>query len=77
MEEIAAFYQGAMVTGAKLALQGQIRTAADHAAFAFQVSLDWEGKHQTIDVIDTFRFNDDGKVVEMRAFFGPGHMQAG
>jgi len=30
-----------------------------------------------IEVIDTFRLNDEGKIVEMRAYWGPENMKAG
>jgi steroid Delta-isomerase len=73
-DEIRAFYAASMATGAKLRLEGPIRCAKDHAAFAFRVQLTLEGKMVTVDVIDIFRFNDDGKVIEMRAFFGPENM---
>jgi steroid Delta-isomerase len=73
-EAIRAFYVGSMATGAKLVLDGPIRLAIDHAAFAFHVPLHFDGKDMEIHVIDTFAFNAEGKVREMRAFFGPGNM---
>lgn len=73
-DEIRAFYAASMATGAKLVLQGPIRLAQDYAAFAFQVRLTLDGKAVSVDVIDTFRFNADGQVTEMRAFFGPSNM---
>lgn len=73
---IAEFYRASMATGAKLTLTGPVRTAADHAAFAFEVALDWQGQRQRIDVIDIFRFDAEGKIAEMRAFFGPHNMHA-
>ncbi|NWK96084.1 steroid delta-isomerase [Sphingobium lactosutens] len=73
-EAIRAFYAASMQTGAKLKLEGPVRIAADHAAFAFSVNLHWEGKQQRVDVIDIFRFNEANEVIEMRAFFGPTNM---
>ena len=70
-DEIRTFYTASMQTGAKLELQGPVRVGADYAAFPFPVHLNWEGKTSTVDVIDTFRFNAEGKVTKMRAFFGP------
>ena len=75
-DEIRAFYQASMATGAKLVLDGPVRVADGHAAFAFHVPLHFDGKDMEIHVIDTFAFNPDGKVKEMRAFFGPGNMIA-
>lgn len=71
---IREFYTASMATGAKLQLEGPIRLATDYAAFAFRVELAMEGKLLTVDVIDTFKFNADGKVTEMRAYFGPSNM---
>jgi steroid Delta-isomerase len=75
-EEIRAFYTATMATGAKLVLDGPIRVATDHAAFAFHAALHMDGQDLEVHVIDTFAFNADGKVREMRAFFGPGNMIA-
>lgn len=74
--EILEFYTGAMATGTKLELLGDPRCAADHVAFPFAVKLEWGGQTSTIEVIDTFRFNDAGKIAEMRAFWGPGNMKS-
>lgn len=73
---ILQFYTESMATGAKLVRSGPVRVAATHAAFAMQVRLNWDGKDMAIDVIDTFAFDDAGKVTEMRAYFGPGNMHA-
>ena len=71
---IREFYVQSMATGATLHLAGPVRVAAAHAAFAMQVRLHWNGKDMAIDVIDTFAFDDAGKVTEMRAYFGPGNL---
>ncbi len=75
-DAIREFYQMSMATGAKLVLDGPVRVAADHAAFAFHVPLHFEGQDMEIHVIDTFAFDADGKVREMRAFFGASNMIA-
>ena len=68
---IRDFMAVGIAMGAQLTLEGPIRCAGDYAAFPFVVTLDIEGQATRIEVIDIFRFDDDGKVVEMRAFFGP------
>jgi len=73
-EAVRAFYAESMKTGAKLELLGPIRIAGDYACFPFAVKLDYDGGPKRIDVIDTFRFNEDNEVVEMRAFWGPNNM---
>lgn len=75
-DAIRAFYAVSVGTGAKLELLGDPRCAADFVAFPFAVKLEWQGKRQVIEVIDTFRINDDGKITEMRAFFGPANMKS-
>ncbi len=72
-EAIREFYTYSMGTGAKLHLEGPIRTGYDFAAFAFQVRLKMGDADATVDVIDVFRFDDAGKVRSMQAFFGPGN----
>jgi steroid Delta-isomerase len=67
------FYTQCMVPKAKLRLDGPVRAGANYAAFAFTALFDPAGEKR-IEVIDTFRFDDQGKVVEMRAFWGPGNM---
>ena len=75
-DEIHAFYAGSVATGAKLELLGDPRCAADYVAFPFAVKLEWNGRKTVIEVIDTFRINDAGKITEMRAFFGPANMKS-
>jgi len=55
---------------ARLEVSSLIRVAANYAAFPFPVTLKWDGELTRIDVIDTFKFNQDGNIAEMRAFFG-------
>lgn len=71
--EILAFYQGALQSGSTLEKKGATRIASGFAAFAFTVHVGGSKgvAKMTIDVIDTFGFDDDGKVTEMRAFWGP------
>lgn len=73
---IRDFMAVGIAMGAKLTLEGPIRCASDYAAFPFFVTLDIAGQATRIDVIDIFKFDDDGKVVEMRAFFGPENMKS-
>lgn len=75
--EIREFYTFSTSTGARLELLGDPRCAGDSVAFAFAVKLEHEGQRSVIEVIDTFRYDDAGKVVEMRAFWGPGNVKPG
>ncbi len=70
IDAIVAFYEGALSSGVKLALTGTPRCAGDEVAFPFQV----KAPGMSIDVIDIFKFNAEGKVVSMRAFWGAENM---
>lgn len=74
-DEIREFYTMSMATGARLELIGDPRCVADYVAFPFAVNLEMNGNRMVIEVIDTFRLNDEGKITEMRAFFGPANMK--
>lgn len=74
--EIRPFYQTSMATGAKLSLLGEPRCAGDYVAFPFTVTLEWGGQNSVIEIIDTFKLNDDGKITEMHAFWGPENMKS-
>ena len=74
--EISEFYTGSMSTGAKLELLGDPRCAGDYVAFPFAVKLEFGGQKTVIEVIDTFRIDDHGKIAEMRAYWGPANMKS-
>lgn len=67
MEAICAFYEGAMASGAKLALTGKPCCAGNAVAFPFQVNM----PGMLINVIDVFEFDEQGKVSSMKAYWGP------
>jgi steroid delta-isomerase len=72
-QAILEFYTRAMQGGAKLALTGPVRLAGDAAAFAFTANV--PAASIAIDIIDVFRFDADGKVASMQAFWGPGNVR--
>ena len=67
IDEICQFYTNALASGAKLELTGNPRCAGSAVAFPFQVVMDG----MRIEIIDVFYFNEEGKVVDMRAYWGP------
>lgn len=75
LDAIRTFFSKGVEMGAQLKLLGPVRCADDYAAFPFSVELDFDGNSKRIEVIDLFRFNDQGKVTGMRAFWGPENMQ--
>ena len=72
IDAVCAFYEGALASGARLALTGEPRCAGNAVAFPFQVKM----PGMTMDVIDVFEFNHEGKVNSMKAYWGPENMQS-
>lgn len=70
--EIRAFYDQAVASNAKLRIVGpQCGSAGGFAAMPIEVSVAPPGAPKMlIGAIETMRFNDAGKIVEMRAFWG-------
>ena len=67
MDAIVGFYEGGLSAGAKLVLTGNPRCAGNAVAFPFQVQM----PGMAIEIIDVFEFNDEGKVMSMKAYWGP------
>jgi steroid delta-isomerase len=72
---LRGFFSVGIEMEAKLHMLGEVRCAGDSAAFVFAVELKFEGVNKWIEVIDVFRFDDAGKVTEMRAYWGPENME--
>ena len=72
IEAVCAFYEGALASGAKLALTGEPRCAGNAVAFPFQVQV----PGMTIDVVDIFEFDQQGKVNSMKAYWGPDNLKS-
>ncbi len=72
IQAILAFYGGALASGAKLVTTGSPRCAGNSVAFPFQVVM----PGMTIEVIDVFEFDKAGKVVSMKAYWGPDNLTA-
>ena len=72
IEAVCAFYEGALASGAKLILSGEPRCAGNAVAFPFQVQM----PGMTIDVVDIFEFDHEGKVNSMKAYWGPENIKS-
>jgi steroid delta-isomerase len=72
-DEIGAFYDDAQTMAERISLvrTGSVRVAGDEAAFPMQVRPVLGGTEFTVDVIDAMRFDDDGRIVAMRAYWDP------
>ena len=72
IDAVCAFYEGALKSGAKLALSGEPRCSSNAIAFPFQVQM----PGITIDIIDVFEFNAEGKVNSMKAYWSDENMKS-
>ena len=73
-DAIRAFYTKAAGAIAEAVPAGAIRCAGMEAAFPFRLIVEMGDKKMAMDIIDVFRFNEAGKVVSMRAFWGKENM---
>lgn len=67
-DAVRAFYAGAVELKLEGELTGQARIAGDEVAFPFKVTNASYGI--SMNIIDVFKFNDEGKICSMRAFWG-------
>ncbi|NIB43539.1 SnoaL-like domain-containing protein [Pseudomaricurvus alkylphenolicus] len=68
---IREFYTGATSMKLQAERLGDARCAGSEVAFPFAVTTTMDGTTSTIQVIDVFKFNDEDKIISMRAFWGP------
>ena len=69
-EVLRTFYAEACQGVEKAELTGNPRVAGNEVAFPFNVTAGAPGQQVVINIIDIFKFNDDGKIATMRAFWG-------
>lgn len=68
---VREFYTGAVGFDLTLTRTGPVRIAGNEAAFPFRLRMEQNGVMMETDIIDLFRFDEAGKIVSMRAFWGP------
>ena len=75
---IDEFYRGAVTMVDRLELAAPIRSShGSSAAMAFDIHMEIENKATVIRAIDVMTFDADGKVIDMKAYHGPGDVIAG
>jgi len=67
---IREFYGKATNIKLNVNLLGDVRIAGDFAAFSFAITLPSETGQMRIEVIDTLKFNEQGLITEMKAYWG-------
>ena len=73
-DAIRAFYGASIESIVKADLLGPVRVAAAEAAFPFYIEIATAKGGMRFEVIDTFAFNDAGKITHMRAFWSTDNM---
>ena len=68
---IREFYSKTTSMELQASLSGPVRVAGNEAAFPFEIVLPMEDGKMLMQIIDIFKFNDQGKVISMRAIWGP------
>lgn len=73
IEAIRAFYAKSVTMGLIGKLQGDVRVAGNSVAFAFEMKITKPeaGPELFFEAIDVFDLNDEGKIVSMKAYWGP------
>lgn len=73
---IDEFYRGAVEVVDRLELAAPIRAShGTAAAMAFDIHLTYGDSRTIIRAIDVMTFDDDGKIVDMKAYHGPGDVE--
>ena len=72
---IRAFYAKVQDMHPRIKLDGAVRVAGRECAFAFAVTVTYQGQRITIHPIDTFRFDEQGRITQMRAYFGADNIE--
>ena len=70
LDAIREFYLNGFSSVVKAELTGDIRCAANSAAFPFYVIAKIGDVRMKIEVIDVFEFNEQGRIRSMKAFWG-------
>jgi|TARA_R110000772_G_scaffold252157_2_gene367362 steroid delta-isomerase len=71
---ILRFYEVGFSSGISARLDGAVRLAANHAVFPFVVELNPGNGEVRMEIIDQFSFNNENKVVAMKAFWSEANM---
>jgi len=67
-DAVRAFYEGT-IGPAVMKRSGAVRVAANEAATPLVVLIGPEGQQQALDIISVMRFDEDGRITSMRAFW--------
>jgi steroid delta-isomerase len=71
---ILRFYEVAFSSGISARLDGAVRLAGNHAVFPFIVEMNPGNGEVRMEIIDQFTFNDEDKIIAMKAFWSEANM---
>lgn len=71
MVALHEFYSRAVTMDLYLKRTGPVRVAGVEVAFPFELIMEVNGVIMKSEIIDVFRFDENGKIASMRAFWGP------
>jgi steroid delta-isomerase len=74
---IRRFYAQIEALQLQVRRDGPIRAVGRECAFALTGSFVQQGVRITFSPIDTFRFDEAGRITQMRAYFGPENVSRG
>jgi steroid delta-isomerase len=66
-DAIRAFFEKSFGTPFSTELTGPVLVTGDHAAFHFTITVPLDGQDLTVRVIDMVRFDEAGRIAELRA----------
>jgi steroid delta-isomerase len=75
-DELSAFYDKTM--GSTEGLDNrlrELRVAGNTAAFLFDLMITWRGRRYEVSPIDVLEFDEDGKIIRMRAHWATSDME--
>lgn len=77
-EAIAEFYRGAVEVVERVELAAPIRAShGQSAAMAFDIHIQTADQTMLIRAIDVMTFDNNGKIIDMKAYHGPGDVEMG
>lgn len=69
MDALRQFYGGAVQMDLFLERTGAVRYSGGEVAFPFELQMAIDGKKTITEIIDIFKFNEEGKIISMRAYW--------
>ena len=79
-DAIFQFYQGsfdAMGGFIEMRLEGDVRASGEHAAASYIARMTMDGHDVIVETLDVMKFDSDGLIASMHAYWGPSNVKPG